>query len=1781
MLLVVVMLMQTALPVRQATAAGSEAGGGNKTAAADRKAVPDEPIRKIVTGKSRYNPGETAEFELHFNESTDWSGKLVLEFYLVNQLAGKVEKNITVLRQADSNLTVKWTPPAVDFRGYLVKAYIKGNPDDYKTAAVDVSSDWTHFPRYGYTSEFPNETPEQSEAKIKELSQEYYINGYQFYDWMWRHDVSVYSKTDENGKPLRDENGHFIDAEIHADTSYDDLLGRKLYPAAVKQQVAAAQLYGSAAMAYQMNYAAREQYEDFGVKREWGLYQKHAEFPHPDPLKYQYGFFFDWVPSALYLQDPGNPEWQAYITREFNRSVNAFGFDGIHLDQWGASDNDFLYDYEGNERYYARSYDELINATKDALTVNNPSKNDVTFNMVGGNAGYSEVTGPNVKTDFDYSEIWSDKDNYRDLKGVIDDTRAKNGNKAMVIAGYMNYKQATGDTYRAEDLDNVARTVEFVSRINRVPGWVGDFGKKDEDQIIWTVDAPAEGLYDLTLKYGHDNGGGHPIGRLTVNGSPLEGTIDFEERTGWGNPVAEKTVRAALRQGANEIRLQLNTNDLWLNVDSLVVSGMDEAREYEAEYAELISCKVDKYGHVYYFETDGDYVTFQVRAEQDGEYPIVFRYGVASNGVSRDVYVNQELVHTGLNFPATGNWEFFKHTAPITIPLKAGSNSVTLKLNGVSDTGLKLDYAEVLTMRYEAEKASYGWQPSKTAVIERHEGSETESYVHNIRQAPDSVTFDLTATEAGEKTVVLQYASDNAAAGELLVNDVKVQDVDFPNTGGWAVDGKWAWRTVRLPVREGVNTVRLALTTNGQFLNLDGILTESGIIRVDSAVLTGGVTSAGNGDTAKTDNFNGESGKSASFTVSVPETGTYKLGLWYRTGTDNTSASLQIDDGASYVVGLDNNGWYGQDWWGLSETEAALTAGEHTVTVTLGSESTYVNLHALSYSMKLEAEGASVRTNGVVKSAEWLDDFGQSGDAVVWTGARDTAGDEEAVFIYRSNETLEYEVRLNGVSQSLTFEASDGSWMEKRLKMPLQAGVNTLQLMPIRELETSIQLLVLQIGGERVTAESMSRKGAASIGSDGGDPGYADRFMQKGDYIRMAWGAVASSGVYPLTVTYRNQGTDTVRSVYLNGKKAGTLALPATGETWREATIPLYVSATHPSNSLTIKMETDSTQTGIAIDKAVIDGTTVEAETADIGWEPVIVKTGGVQPSLGKTDNHGHAGQTVVFQFETLRSAKEILINYRSGNNPVFDIIVDGVLAADDVVFGATPGGWDGGMAEKGVKVDLAPGPHTVEMTMVSEGQYINLDSMVAAGIETEVEDAILLPEDHGISVSTGSVTGFGDENDFLTFSVELPKAQNVSLGWRYRNRGESGQTAVRGVYVNGTKQTDLAFPHTGDDWETVITEEFALRSGTNTIMLRLEDRDDQGIELDYLDVGSRRLHAEKADYRPSMVLYKDLLLNFGHVGDEITFPISNDQPGETSLIFSYANDGVASTKTLYIDGEPVTGADGTPVKIYFSPTGNGDAFNEDVYYIVPYLSAGEHTVTLKHEATDKGSITLKSMTIGFFDEPSVRLMDAALAAMGATHIELGTSESIDEGPNMLAHEYYPNRSKKMKNSLKSAMKEYYKFFTAYENLLYDSVEDRQKAVTVTDAQGQAVATSHDGAADALMTIVRSNDANGGFEQYEVIHLVNLIGNDGNWRNAAAEPKTMTNLKVTYPLGLTSKEVPRLSVYAASPDREGGLLKALDYEWDGTNLEITLPSLNYWEMIVIDKDTKKGKTNGK
>ncbi len=85
----------------------------------------------------------------------------------------------------------------------------------------------------------------------------------------------------------------------------------------------------------------------------------------------------------------------------------------------------------------------------------------------------------------------------------------------------------------------------------------------------------------------------------------------------------------------------------------------------------------------------------------------------------------------------------------------------------------------------------------------------------------------------------------------------------------------------------------------------------------------------------------------------------------------------------------------------------------------------------------------------------------------------------------------------------------------------------------------------------------------------------------------------------------------------------------------------------------------------------------------------------------------------------------------------------------------------------------------------------------------------------------------------------------------------------------------------------------------------------------------------------------------------------------------------------------------------------------------------------------------------------------------------------------------------------------------------------------------------------------------------DIIHLLNFKdAKHMNWRDDGrnqSPPKIIRNFNIDV---VTNKTVHR--VWAASPDIEGGIPRALEYSQNGMKLEITVPSLEYWTMIVIE-----------
>lgn len=192
--------------------------------------------------------------------------------------------------------------------------------------------------------------------------------------------------------------------------------------------------------------------------------------------------------------------------------------------------------------------------------------------------------------------------------------------------------------------------------------------------------------------------------------------------------------------------------------------------------------------------------------------------------------------------------------------------------------------------------------------------------------------------------------------------------------------------------------------------------------------------------------------------------------------------------------------------------------------------------------------------------------------------------------------------------------------------------------------------------------------------------------------------------------------------------------------------------------------------------------------------------------------------------------------------------------------------------------------------------------------------------------------------------------------------------------------------------------------------------------------------------------------------------------------------------------------------------------------------------------------------TTGTMNVPGVLLCDAAVYAAGGSRLELGN------GNHMLHVEYYPDDDIPMGEELQDAMVKMADFTVAYENLLRDGQYTTGNRVEIADYQ-----TSKDGQGDTVWTYTRADG------EYEILHLINLLGTDNEWRDERgkkAAPTYAEGLKVKY---YTEKEITQ--VYMASFSFEGGMSRELTFEQgedsNGKYIEFTVPVLKYWDMVYM------------
>jgi len=252
--------------------------------------------------------------------------------------------------------------------------------------------------------------------------------------------------------------------------------------------------------------------------------------------------------------------------------------------------------------------------------------------------------------------------------------------EAWVGSDYAGAAPAPSGRHEAEDATISQGNVEFDHAGFSGTGFV-DYDNVAGGYVQWTVSGVPAGQTTLSIGYANGTTTDRPMD-ITVNGALVANDLSFAGTgawTGWQT----RSVVATLTSGTNTIRATAVTANGGPNVDYL-----DVATSYEAEQGTLsgsavaASCSTCSGGQKVRFIGNGtaNHVTIAVTVATAGDYQLTLH---ATVGGTRSFFVS---VNGGaaVEIPMTGPDFTTVVTAPVTLTLSAGSNSVRFFNNGAN-----------------------------------------------------------------------------------------------------------------------------------------------------------------------------------------------------------------------------------------------------------------------------------------------------------------------------------------------------------------------------------------------------------------------------------------------------------------------------------------------------------------------------------------------------------------------------------------------------------------------------------------------------------------------------------------------------------------------------------------------------------------------------------------------------------------------------------------------------------------------------------------------------------------------------------------------------------------------------------------------------------------------------------------------------------------------------------------------------------------------------------------
>ncbi len=269
--------------------------------------------------------------------------------------------------------------------GYAVRLCVADGRTVAQTA-VEVLVDPVSRMRYGFVANF---APDRDVEGVLRLFRRLHLTAAQFYDWAYRHADLV-----------------------GPDPQWTDPLGQPVSLATVAALSAGLRGIGTLPIGYAAVYGVGHD--------EWPTWQ-HAALLDPAGRPHSLADF-------LSIVDPSDPAWLAHFRTDLRRAIEAGGFAGFHLDQYGFPRRAVRPD--GRVVDLAAAFDTLIRAVRDEL----PDA-CLVFNNVNDFPAWVSTRSPQ---DVTYTEVWEPHDTLADLAAVATRSRTLAPDRPAVLAAYQS-----------------------------------------------------------------------------------------------------------------------------------------------------------------------------------------------------------------------------------------------------------------------------------------------------------------------------------------------------------------------------------------------------------------------------------------------------------------------------------------------------------------------------------------------------------------------------------------------------------------------------------------------------------------------------------------------------------------------------------------------------------------------------------------------------------------------------------------------------------------------------------------------------------------------------------------------------------------------------------------------------------------------------------------------------------------------------------------------------------------------------------------------------------------------------------------------------------------------------------------------------------------------------------------------------------------------------------------------------------------------------------------------